>query len=148
LPTIDFSHAQAPAGTSVRVHTVISPHGGVFSVFVDGFNTSTTIDTFLSPNSSSPLCYPAQFPPFVDPPPDLATRNDHTITLVYMGPSPQASNSSQLSEGRFDSFAIPQFSAVTAVNGCHSLTEGIKTTSRTSAIMTIIAYATFGILEL
>jgi hypothetical protein len=113
---------------------------------VDGFNTSSTIDTFSSPDAS--LCYPVQFPPFVHPPPDLATRNNHSITLVYIGPSPQASNSSHLSEVQFDSFAIPQFSESVAVNGCHGLTEGIKMTLLTSVSIAMIGYATFGILDL
>ncbi|PVF95386.1 hypothetical protein CPB86DRAFT_682819, partial [Serendipita vermifera] len=96
-------------GPSIRVHTVTSPKGGVFSVFVDGFNTSSQIDTFGGEDSSLPRCYPVQFPPFVRPPPDLATRTRHTITLIYTGASPKAPPGTNVSQLEFDSFSIPEF---------------------------------------
>jgi hypothetical protein len=90
------------------VHTVTSSQGGVFAVFVDGFNTTSTIDTF-SDNDTLPLCYPVQFPPFRIPPPTLASQNQHSIMLLYEGPSPKAPNGTVSSNMQFDAFAIPEF---------------------------------------
>jgi len=99
------------------IHTVTSPQGGVFAVFVDGFNTTDVIDTFAGPNSSLPLCYPVQFPPFLQLPPTQASKNNHSITLIYTGPSPNAPNGTAESSGQFDSFAIPDLQAVTPSKG-------------------------------
>jgi hypothetical protein len=85
---------------------VTSPHGGVFAVFLDDFNTTSTIDTFSDNNTQLPLCYPVQFPPVFVPPPDLGSHNNHSITLVYTGPSPNAPNRTS-SNVQFDLFAIP-----------------------------------------
>lgn len=108
----DPSHTSL--GPSVRVHTVTSPRGGVFAIFVDGFNTTSTIDTFSS-DSTLPLCYPFQFPPFISAPRDLASRNNHSITLMYVGSSPNAPNGS-ISEVQFDTFAIPDIPQTAATN--------------------------------
>jgi len=86
------------------VHTVTSPNGGVFSVWLDGFNTTTNIDTSSQRGGYSlPLCYPLQFPPFLVTPPGFETHTNHTLMLVYIGPSPDSTNSTV----QFDSFAIP-----------------------------------------
>ena len=114
------------AGPSIIIHTVTSLTGGVFSVIVDGFNTSDTIDTFAGGDSSLPLCYPVQFPPFHHPPPNLASQNNHTITLTYTGPSPNAPNGTLSNNVQFDSFAIPVFGSTKSnssqkTNGLSSL---------------------------
>lgn len=106
------------SGPSVRIHT--SPRGGVFEVFVDGFNTSTPIDTYSPEDPLLPLCYPVQFPPFVAHPPDLATI-DHIITLVYTGPSPRAPAGTNSSEVQFDSFAIPELEPPYIASGSASV---------------------------
>ncbi len=92
------------------IRTVTSSQGGVFSILVDDFNTTAVIDTYSGPDQPLPLCYPMQFPPFIVPPPTLALQNNHTIKLVYMGPSPNAPSNSTGDNGQFDSFAIPTFS--------------------------------------
>ena len=99
------------------VHTITSPNGGVLSVLIDGFNTSN-IDTFAHPgNTSLPLCYPLQFPPFRDTPPGFENRTDHTVTLTYIGPS-IFSSEGRTSMVQFDSFAIPDLhSPLKATNG-------------------------------
>lgn len=101
------------------IHVVTSPHGGVFSVFVDGFDTASTIDTctFSANNTQRPLCYPAQFPPFVVSPPSLGSQNHHSITLIYMGPSPYALNDTTPSNVQFDSFGIPDFKPTSSKAG-------------------------------
>src|ERR1700737_4335965 len=102
------------------VHVVTSQQGGVFSVFVDGFDTGSTIDTY-SDNKTNyttlPLCYPAQFPPFVATPPTLASQNQHSITLMYTGPSLNAPNGTTSANVEFDSFAIPVFKSSTSAAG-------------------------------
>lgn len=89
------------------VHTVTSPNGGVFSVWLDGFNTTTNIDTSSQHGDYSlPVCYPLQFPPFLVTPPGFETHTNHTLMLVYIGPS-AGSKGSTSSSVQFDSFAIP-----------------------------------------
>lgn len=90
------------------VHTVTSPDGGVFALIVDGFNTSSLIDTYGGPGSSGrPTCYPLQFPPFINTPPGYENLTNHTLTLVFVGVSDVAPNGTTTSSGQFDSFAIP-----------------------------------------
>lgn len=108
--TLDFP------GPSIMIHTVTSPNGGVFSVIVDDFDTTDIIDTFSANNTYLPLCYPVQFPPFISSPPDLGLRNNHSITLIYTGPSPKAPSSTTSSNVQFDSFAIPE-SKLSATSG-------------------------------
>lgn len=123
-------------GPSIRIHTVTSPIGGVFGVFVDGFNTTSTIDTFSSSGESG--CYPIQFPPFARAPPDQATKNQHSITLVYTGPSPDAANRSS-SEVRFESFAIPDLQSQVPTSGCvHSRRNPMIFTLVSSLLMGLI----------
>lgn len=123
-------------GPSIRIHTVTSPIGGVFGVFVDGFNTTSTIDTFSSSGESG--CYPIQFPPFARAPPDQATKNQHSITLVYTGPSPDAANRSS-SEVRFESFAIPDLQSQVPTSGCvHSRRNPMILTLVSSLLMGLI----------
>ena len=93
------------------IHTVTSSQGGVFSIFVDDFNTTDVIDTFSGSNSPMPLCYPVQFPPFLVPPPTLASQNNHLIELIYSGPSPNAPSGTTEHSGQFDAFAIPDLLA-------------------------------------
>jgi hypothetical protein len=104
------------------IHTVTSPLGGVFSVSVDGFDTKDIIDTFSGGDSSFPLCYPVQFPPFHRPPPDLALQNNHSIKLTYTGPSLKApKNGTTSTNVQFDSFAIPIFSPFSPTDGSSSV---------------------------
>ncbi|KAF8652149.1 hypothetical protein AX16_004535 [Volvariella volvacea WC 439] len=93
-------------GPSIRIHTIKSPQGGVFSMVVDGVPLNDTIDTF---NADGELCFPIQFPPFMEPPPGYGSRNEHSITLFHHGPSTKAPNDTTSSNVVFDSFAIPQF---------------------------------------
>lgn len=102
------------------IHTVTSSQGGVFSIFVDDFNTTDIIDTFSGLNSPMPLCYPVQFPPFLVPPPTLSSQNNHLIKLIYSGPSPNSPSGTTENSGQFDAFAIPDllaapFSASSAI---------------------------------
>jgi len=90
------------------VHTVTSSMGGVFSVWADGVDTDTTIDTFFTQgNQKFPLCYPLQFPPFMVTPPGFEMHSNHTLTLIYTGPSKFARNATVISTVQFDSFATP-----------------------------------------
>ena len=99
------------AGPSVMIHTVTSQQGGVFAVFVDDFNTTDVIDTYSGPDSAAlPLCYPVQYPPFLEPPPTLASQSTHVIKLVYSGRSLNAPNLTAEHCGQFDAFAIPDLS--------------------------------------
>lgn len=112
-------------GLSVEFHLLTTLNGGVFSVIVDGLNTTTSLDTYSGSHSNTggsttfPLCYPAMFPPFPIVPPQYASRNNHTISLVLIGPSPNAplSNTSQI-VGQFNGFAIPEL--VPVANGAHA----------------------------
>ncbi|PPQ90179.1 hypothetical protein CVT25_013311 [Psilocybe cyanescens] len=89
------------------INTITSPKGGVFSVLVDGFDTGSTIDTFVGPGDLfMPTCYPVQIPPFGTTPPDFGSRNDHTVSLIYIGASSDAPEGTE-SNIQFDSFAIP-----------------------------------------
>ncbi|KAF8961638.1 hypothetical protein BDZ97DRAFT_1193405 [Flammula alnicola] len=91
------------------VNVVTSPNGGVFGVLVDGFNTTSTIDTFSGPGTESlPVCYPYQVPPFAAIPPGYQSRSNHTLTLVYVGPSSSAPQGTNTSIVQFDSFSIPE----------------------------------------
>jgi hypothetical protein len=107
-------------------------------VFVDGFNTTSTIDTF-SNDSSLPLCYPVQFPPFVEAPPDQAATDHHSITLVYTGSSPNAPNGSS-SEIQFESFAIPDFQSPPASSSGFGLRDG-GTALLTTIILIIVTFS-------
>lgn len=102
--TISFNYT----GPSIMVHVVTSSSGGVFWVIVDGFNTSSYVDTYSGPglNSSRPVCYPNQFPPFVSTPPGYQSDTNHSLTLVYTGNSKSAPEGTT-SSVQFDSFAIP-----------------------------------------
>jgi len=109
--TINASISFSYFGPSIEVHTVTAPNGGVFSIAVDGFNTSSTIDTFSGPGQPLPLCYPNRFPPMAITPTGFSSQKDHTITLVFIGPSVNApANSSTVkSIGQVNLFAIPSF---------------------------------------
>lgn len=106
------------------VHVVTSSQGGVFSVFIDDFNTTSTIDTFSDNKVQLPLCYPMQYPPVLVPPSDLELQNNHTITLVYIGSSPNAANRTY-SNIQFDSFAIPEFK----IQESPPTASGVRTTA-------------------
>jgi len=102
-------------GPSIMVRTVTSSTGGVFAVWIDGFDTNSTIDTFsLHGNQVFPVCYPVQFPPFVITPPEFGSHSDHTIKLVYVGTSKFAPAGANTSNLKFDSFAIPIFESMTS----------------------------------
>lgn len=125
------------------VHTVPSLNGGIFSVLVDGFNTTNVVDTYSErTNLSAPACYPLQFPPFIITPPDYQDHNNHTLTLVYIGPSPYAPAGANNTFVQFDSFAIPDpasFRTLTSdgsSNGHRSLIINIF-----FVMITLISYA-------
>ncbi|KAF8965065.1 hypothetical protein BDZ97DRAFT_1659464, partial [Flammula alnicola] len=104
--TISFNYS----GPSVTMHVVTAPNGGVFSVVVDGFNTWSTIETFSGTSDQPfPLCYQYQFPPFVITPPGFASRENHSLTLVFIGPSNSLPANTSKSIGQFNAFAIPDF---------------------------------------
>lgn len=89
------------------IHTVTSPMGGVFNVIVDDFHTRCTIDTFVAPGDSlQPTCYPIAFPPFQVTPPGYSSRDNHTMSLIYIGASPDAPQGIE-SSAQLDSYAIP-----------------------------------------
>lgn len=95
------------------VRTVSSSSGGVFTVFVDGVNTTNLVDTFSGPGDLSlPTCYPVQFPPFITTPPGYANRTNHNLTLIYTGVSELAPEGTNTSFVQFDSFAIPDLASV------------------------------------
>ncbi|KDR70685.1 hypothetical protein GALMADRAFT_1349893 [Galerina marginata CBS 339.88] len=119
--TINASIVVNYPGPSLMVHTVSSPKGGVFSVWVDGFDTSLTVDTFSGPgNESLPRCYPVQIPPFAAVPPGYHTRENHTVTLVFIGQSPDAPAGTNKSLFQFDAFAIPDPNVVLALTSNQS----------------------------
>jgi hypothetical protein len=94
------------------VHTVTSSFGGVFSVILDGLNTTTTIDTYSGGQLVLPQCMPSQFPPLNMVPPTLVNETEHTITLVYIGASPNTGSGNDTEINiQFDSFALPIFLA-------------------------------------
>lgn len=100
------------AGPSIIFHAVRSRTGGAFSVIVDGFNTSSPIDTYTNSTLNFTECTPIRFPPFIKAPPDYLSRTNHTIKLVFQGvgfwgplPADLASNKSM--NVQFDSFAVP-----------------------------------------
>jgi hypothetical protein len=92
-------------GHSVLINTIMSPLGGVFSLTFDGVLLMDNIDTF---NADGELCFRRQYPPFVDPPVDLNSTIEHSITLAYIGLSPHAPNGTSSSIVQFDSITIPQ----------------------------------------
>lgn len=101
------------------INTITSPNGGVFTVTVDGFDTGSKIDTYIAPGASFLTCFPVQFPPFISAPPDFGSRNDHTITLTFIGASHDAPEGI-ISNIQFDSFAIPNHDSASRLssNGC------------------------------
>lgn len=76
---------------------------------LDGVLLVDLVDTY---QSDSELCFPAQYPPFAKPPADFYLRSDHSITLTFLGPSPNAPNGTKSAMVQFDSFAIPQFATI------------------------------------
>ncbi|KAG2018656.1 hypothetical protein CC2G_008069 [Coprinopsis cinerea AmutBmut pab1-1] len=109
--TVSFNYS----GPSVIVHTVKSSRGGLFAVFIDGFNTTSTIDTYRPPlddPTEDPECFTVQFPPMRVLPPGFDSRTEHTISLVYQGPSSKPDDGPvDGSFVQFDSFSVPIFSA-------------------------------------
>jgi hypothetical protein len=120
------------------VRTIPSRTGGAFSLFIDGFNTSNIIDTY-DPNASTPEeargesmdsnCYHIrQFPPMVIVPVGYEDREDHTVTLVYIGAgeSLMGTDPSNLSI-QFDSFALPIYSEAQMSSAPSGRVSGIWT---------------------
>jgi hypothetical protein len=112
--TVSFNYS----GPSVEIHIISSPFGGIFSIVVDGFNTTSVIDTYADSDNdgaaTNTVCFPFRFPPFAITPTDYGSRNDHTISLVFVGQSPDAGplfNASQ-AVGRINGFAIPELSGM------------------------------------
>ncbi|KAF9557528.1 hypothetical protein CPC08DRAFT_668612 [Agrocybe pediades] len=106
--TVNASISFNYTGTSIMIHTITSTTGGSFSLIVDGFNTTSSVDTLAGiPDSDVlPTCYPNQYPPFVITPPGYATRKTHSITLVYTGPAPHYT-ASDVTNIQFDGFSVP-----------------------------------------
>lgn len=129
------------AGPSILVHVVKSPQGGVFSMFVDDFLIEDPIDTF---NADGELCYPLQFPPFAAPPPGYGERDNHSITLVHIGPSKKAPNGTTSSTVVFDAFAIPQVEA--SVLTSNAITNAFAgQTVMLSLILQSVAFLSFSV---
>ncbi|KAJ2918165.1 hypothetical protein MD484_g2280, partial [Candolleomyces efflorescens] len=117
--TISFNYT----GPAIVVRTIPSKTGGIFSVLIDGFNTTSYVDTYLHNASTpdearseslNPGCYRVhQFPPMNIVPPGYESRETHTISLVYVGAGPlflaAGADPSSLSV-HFDSFALPLYS--------------------------------------
>jgi hypothetical protein len=100
------------------VRTIPSKTGGAFSVFIDGFNTSTKIDTYdgnastweeAQGESLNTSCYRVrQFPPVVLVPPGYESRETHAVSLVYVGAGEKLLGTApQDLSVQFDSFALP-----------------------------------------
>ncbi|KAJ2919119.1 hypothetical protein MD484_g1343, partial [Candolleomyces efflorescens] len=139
-------------GPSFMVRTVPSRTGGAFSLFIDGFNTSNTIDTY-NPNASTleeargqgmnPNCYHVrQFPPMVIVPIGYEDRETHNVTLVYIGAGERllGADPSNLSV-HFDSFALPiyseaQMSSAPSVRDSRSWTIETMTLAMASVLAT------------
>lgn len=121
-----FSHS----GLSVEADVLTSFNGGVFSIIIDGFNTTSTIDTYAgNPTDNAtifPLCYPNRFPPMGLIPQQYFSKGSHTISLVFIGASPnaQSPNSSQVT-GQFVGFSIPDLSAPLTNNARSLLVSGM-----------------------
>jgi hypothetical protein len=105
-------------GPAIMIRTIPSRTGGVFSVVIDGFNTTCFIDTYI-PNADTPeeargkglnfSCYSVhQFPPVNIRPPGYESREAHTVSLVYIGET--GNTEAQNLSGQFDSFALPIYS--------------------------------------
>jgi hypothetical protein len=93
---------------------------------VDGFNTSSTIDTFVgSVDAAVPLCFPYQFPPFAITPPEFSSQRNHTITLVFIGRSVDVPANVSTVIGQFHSFAMPDLTAVTALSN-HAISNALS----------------------
>jgi hypothetical protein len=118
------------------VHTVTSSHGGVFSVIIDGVNTTSTIDTYSDDQLMLPQCMPSQFPPVLIPPPTLANNTEHTITLVHIGTSPNAGNKAYEPDIQFDSFALPNF----LVDGQNSTSGAEFLHAKSASVVLICSY--------
>jgi hypothetical protein len=111
----------ALSGPAIMIRTIPSKTGGVFSLIIDGFNTTSVIDTYVH-NASTPddargeslnsSCYRVhQFPPMNIVPPGYENRETHTISLVYVGAGLflLGADPRNLSV-EFDSFALPLYS--------------------------------------
>lgn len=77
------------------------------------------IDTYADSDNdgaaTNTVCFPFRFPPFPIVPTEYGSRNDHTITLIFVGPSPDAGpmfNASQ-AVGQINGFAIPELLGTT-----------------------------------
>ena len=103
------------------VRTIPSKTGGAFSLLIDGFNTSTSIDTYYGNASTSEEaqgkslntnCYRVhQFPPVILVPPGYESRDTHTVSLVYIGAGESLLGTApQDLSVQFDSFALPIYS--------------------------------------
>ena len=88
------------------IHTVQSPQGGMFGMIMDGTLLEDIIDKF---NADGEACSPIQYPPFMQPPPNFGSRNTHSVTLFYKGPSSSAPNGTVTNGAAFDAFAIPSY---------------------------------------
>ncbi|KAF4622262.1 hypothetical protein D9613_009524 [Agrocybe pediades] len=94
-------------GTSIMIHTVTSSIGGSVWLIVDGFNTTSSVNTLSGPDDDTrPTCYPNQYPPFVITPPGYETRQSHSLTLVYSGASPDYTGTA-VPNIQFDGFSVP-----------------------------------------
>ncbi|KAJ2933372.1 hypothetical protein H1R20_g3726, partial [Candolleomyces eurysporus] len=116
--TVSFNYT----GPSFMVRTIPSRTGGRFSLIVDGFNTTTFMDTY-DPDASSPedargrnlnnSCYRVrQYPPMVIVPVGYENRETHSVSLVYIGAGRNVSMGTdpRSLSVQFDSFALPIYS--------------------------------------
>jgi hypothetical protein len=117
------------------VRTIPSRTGGRFSLIIDGFNTTTFLDTYdpiagdARAGNLNNSCYRVrQYPPMVIVPVGYETRESHTVSLVYVGAGENllGTDPGNLSV-QFDSFALPIYSeaqmssALTIAKGKHVL---------------------------
>jgi len=107
--TISFNYT----GPSIMVHTFFQKTGGVFNITVDGFPTGSMVKTAIRDDVSVPVCYPNQYPPFYDTPPDYDKRDAHTIIFTYVG---SIDAGVPATSGVFDAFAIPFFDSAEFTN--------------------------------
>jgi hypothetical protein len=135
------------------VRTIPSRTGGLFSLIIDDFNTSSYIDTY-SPDASSiegargqglnASCYSVQqFPPVGGVPPGYESRLTHRVSLVYMGAgrSLQGTDPQNLSV-QFDSFALPIYSEA-QMSGGHMVARGDNSILIGSLLLLAAGYLSF-----
>ncbi|KAJ2919395.1 hypothetical protein MD484_g1038, partial [Candolleomyces efflorescens] len=127
--TVSFNYT----GPSILVRAIPSRTGGRFSVIIDGYNTTTFLDTYDPeaedgrPGNLSDKCYRVrQYPPMAIVPVGYETRESHTVSLVYAGAGENllGTDPRNLSV-QFDSFALPIFSEAQMSSAQRKYGEGV-----------------------